>query len=116
MFFYKGRNDDQIKMHGFRIELNEINNVLCKNPLVADAITIPLKRNNEVKKIISFVIVTTSVDQNEFKEIISSFLSKSLPGYMIPGDIVIVKEFPYSASHKIDKAKLASDYIALQTS
>jgi len=116
MFFYKGRNDDQIKMHGFRIELNEISNMLCKNPLVADAITIPLKRNNEVKKIISFIIVTTSVDQKEFKEMIISFLSKSLPGYMVPGDIVIVKEFPYSANHKIDKAKLASDYIALQTS
>jgi D-alanine--poly(phosphoribitol) ligase subunit 1 len=115
MFFFRGRNDDQVKMHGFRIELNEISKVLCKNRLVADAVTIPLKRNNEVKKIISFVIVNTPVDQKEFKDLIIPFLSKLLPGYMIPGNIVIVKEFPYSASHKIDKAKLASDYIASQT-
>jgi len=116
MFFYKGRNDDQVKMHGFRIELNEISNVLCKHELVADAVTVPLKRNNEVKKIVSFVTVTTSINEKELKEIIIPFLSRLLPGYMIPGDIVIVKEFPYSTSHKIDKAKLVSDYIALQTS
>jgi len=116
MFFCKGRNDDQIKMHGFRIELSEISNVLRKNELLVDAVTVPLKRNNEVKKIISFVIVKTSIDAKELKKIIDPFLAKALPDYMIPGDIVIVKEFPYSASHKIDKAKLASDYIALQTS
>jgi D-alanine--poly(phosphoribitol) ligase subunit 1 len=116
MFFYKGRNDDQIKMHGFRIELSEISNVLCKNELIIDAITIPLKRNNEVKKIISFVIVKITINPEQLIEQLLSFLSKSLPNYMIPGDIVIVKEFPYNANHKIDKAKLASDYIFSQTS
>jgi D-alanine--poly(phosphoribitol) ligase subunit 1 len=115
MFFCKGRNDDQIKMHGFRIELSEISNVLCKNELILDAITIPLKRNNEVKKIISFVILKTDIEQEKLKELLFSFLSISLPDYMIPGDIILLKEFPYNASHKIDKAKLASDYIASQT-
>jgi D-alanine--poly(phosphoribitol) ligase subunit 1 len=114
MLFFAGRNDDQIKLHGFRIELNEISNVLCKQELIADAVTIPLKRNNEVKKIISFVITKNPIHQNELKKIIIPVLSKSLPYYMIPGDIVILKEFPYSTSHKIDKAKLTSDYIASQ--
>lgn len=115
MVFYLGRNDDQVKMHGFRIELNEISNVICKNPLIADAVTVPLKRNNEVKKLVSFVTLNSSVQQSALKEQLVPFLEKALPYYMIPGDIVIVNEFPHSTSHKIDKGKLIEDYIRSQT-
>lgn len=115
MVFYLGRNDDQVKMHGFRIELNEISNVICKNSLVADAVTVPLKRNNEVKKLVSFVTLNSSIPQSELKEQLIPFLEKALPYYMIPGDIVIVNEFPHSSSHKIDKNKLIENYIRLQT-
>ena len=114
IIFFLGRNDDQVKMHGFRIELNEISNVICRNPLISDAITVPLKRNNEVKKIISFVMVKSTISQHELSEIIVPFLEKSLPYYMIPGDIIIVSNFPYNSSHKIDKNKLIEEYILRQ--
>jgi len=115
MLFYLGRNDDQVKMHGFRIELNEISNVICRHELIADAVTVPLKRNNEVKKIISFVTVKSPVEQALLKEQLIPFLEKALPYYMIPGDVVIVKEFPHSVSHKIDKGKLVEQYLKAQT-
>lgn len=116
MLFYLGRNDDQVKMHGFRIELNEISNVICKHELIADAVTVPLKRNNEVKKIISFVTVKNTIAQASLKEQLIPFLEKALPYYMIPGDVVIVTEFPHSVSHKIDKGKLVEEYVKTQTS
>jgi D-alanine--poly(phosphoribitol) ligase subunit 1 len=116
MVFYLGRNDDQVKMHGFRIELNEISNVICKHELIADAVTVPLKRNNEVKKIISFVTVKNNIEQASLKEQLIPFLEKALPYYMIPGDVVIVTEFPHSVSHKIDKNKLVEEYVKAQTS
>ena len=50
LLFCLGRNDDQVKLHGYRIELNEISNVLCKHESVSDAVSIALKRGNEVKK------------------------------------------------------------------
>ncbi len=111
MLFCKGRNDDQIKMHGFRIELNEITNVICKNELVSTAVTVGLKRNNEVKKIVSFVISKNTVSNYELKETLVNYLKQSLPYYMIPGDIDIVNEFPYSTSHKIDRKKLIDEYL-----
>ncbi|MFA7081406.1 MAG: AMP-binding protein [Bacteroidales bacterium] len=111
MLFCIGRNDDQIKMHGFRIELNEISMVICENSLVSEAITIALKRNNEVKKIISFVILEDDISKEDLVSILIPFLEKKLPYYMIPGDIDIVKEFPYNISHKIDKNTLISDYL-----
>jgi D-alanine--poly(phosphoribitol) ligase subunit 1 len=115
MLFYLGRNDDQVKMHGFRIELNEISNVICKNELITDAVTVPLKRNNEVKKIISFVTVKNSIESTPLKDQLIPFLEKALPYYMIPGDIIIVNEFPHSTSHKIDKNKLIAEYLKEKT-
>lgn len=114
MVFCIGRNDDQVKMHGFRIELNEISNVICKIEFISDAVTIALKRNNEVKKIVSFVVLKKIIEKDELIKQLHLFLEKTLPYYMIPGDIVIVNKFPYSTSHKIDKNKLIEDYLKKQ--
>ncbi len=114
MLFCIGRNDDQIKIHGFRVELSEISNVICKMDLVSDAVSIALKRNNEVKKIIGFVILKKIVSKEVLLKHILPFLEKTLPYYMIPGDIVIVNYFPYTASHKIDKNKLIEEYLHKQ--
>ena len=111
MLFCIGRNDDQIKMHGFRIELNEISAVICTYPAIADAVTIALKRNNEVKKIVTFVILSEKMLKNELLLQLIPFLEQKLPYYMIPGDVDIVNEFPYSISHKIDKNKLIENYL-----
>jgi D-alanine--poly(phosphoribitol) ligase subunit 1 len=110
MLFIKERADDQIKLHGYRIELNEINAVLCKYPYVVNAVTLPLKRNNEVKKIVSFV-VTDKKDTIHLKEELINVLQQQLPQYMIPGDIIFIDELPYTINHKIDKNKLLQDYL-----
>lgn len=112
LLFYMGRNDDQIKMHGYRIELNEIANVVCKHALVKDAVAVPLKRGNEVKKIIAFIILKDQIqDKDQFQKQLSLFLEKLLPYYMIPGDIMLMNDFIYSSSHKIDKNKLIDLYL-----
>lgn len=114
LLFFIGRNDDQVKMHGFRIELNEISSVICKHPLLADAVTVALKRGNEVKKIISFLITKKEMPEDTLRSELLPYLEKKLPYYMIPGDWMIVSEFPYSTSHKIDKNKLIETYMEKQ--
>ncbi|MGD0710004.1 MAG: AMP-binding protein [Bacteroidales bacterium] len=114
MLFCKGRNDDQIKMHGYRIELNEITNTICKNDLISDAVTVGLKRNNQVKKIVSFVILKKAIIKEELIKQLVPFLERTLPYYMIPGDIDIVDKFPYNSSYKIDKLKLIDEYLKRQ--
>ncbi len=111
ILFFLGRNDDQIKMNGFRIELNEISEVIFKSNLITDVTTVALKRNGAVKKIISFIIPKAATNNEETKIQIADFLEKNLPYYMIPGDYVFVIEFPYGSSHKIDKNKLISTYL-----
>lgn len=110
LLFCLGRNDDQVKLHGYRIELNEISNVLCTHPLVSDAVSIALKRGNEVKKIISFVIPVNE-SEHPTREHLSAFLGEQLPYYMVPGDVALVEDFPYNSNHKIDKNQLTERYV-----
>lgn len=114
ILYFVGRNDDQIKLHGFRIELQEISTHIADFDFVQDAITIPLKRDHEVKKIITFIKTGKNQIPSNFKDIIFSILSNKIPYYMIPSDIIAVEEFPYSSSHKADKKKLAEWYIQNQ--
>ncbi len=110
-----GRNDDLIKLHGYRIELSEISNEIMKEEEVLIAVTIPLKRGKEIKRIVSFII--TTVDTKKHDELLNGIykrLNIHLPSYMLPGDIKIIEKFPYNKNHKIDKAKLVEMYIKLQ--
>lgn len=111
MLFFNGRNDEQVKLHGYRIELDEINYHLRCISFVDNAVTLPLKKGEDVKRLLSFVILKqkTNLPVNPAAEIINR-LRLSLPSYMVPGEIVIVDEFPYNANHKIDRFKLLELY------
>ena len=106
MLFFANRKDELIKLHGFRIELGEIDKEFTNNKNVNEAITIPLKRGTEVMKLITFLIVNNAININDLKEEIS----KILPYYMIPSDIIVLDKFPYNTNHKIDKNELANIY------
>lgn len=114
LLFCLGRNDDQVKMNGFRIELDEISQVILKNKKLADAICVGLSRNNEVKKIIAFIIIKQACNTQELIHEIKQHLQNNLPYYMIPGDILIVDSFPVNVSHKVDKNKLIEQYLKVQ--
>lgn len=106
LLFFANRKDELIKLHGFRIELGEIDKELLIDKMVSESITIPLKRGNDVAKIISFVIGSKSLDI----EVLKHNISKNLPYYMIPSDIVVLDKFPYNSNHKIDKNELINIY------
>jgi D-alanine--poly(phosphoribitol) ligase subunit 1 len=114
LLFCLGRNDDQVKMNGFRIELDEISQVILKNEMLADAICVGLSRNNEVKKIIAFIIIKQACNTQELIHEIKQNLQNNLPYYMMPGEVVIVDSFPVNVSHKVDKNKLIEQYLKVQ--
>lgn len=111
LLFYNGRKDEQVKLHGFRIELGDINAQLLKTEFITEAATVPLRRGSEVKKIISFVIAKTVMSRSTLILKLMQHLESSLPLYMIPSEIIILEKFPYSSNHKIDKAKLIDIYM-----
>jgi D-alanine--poly(phosphoribitol) ligase subunit 1 len=110
MLFCKGRNDDQIKLHGYRIELNEITAKIEELSIVVKAETIPLKRNDEVKKIVSLVEVE-NLEDAPTKNSVMQFLAETLPVYMIPSDIKFIDKMPLNQNGKADKKALELIYL-----
>ncbi|MFA7273721.1 MAG: AMP-binding protein [Crocinitomicaceae bacterium] len=110
MLFFSGRNDDLVKLHGYRIELNEINATILKQSCIENAATIALKRNGEVKKIVS--LVQFKVGMERTKEALSELLAESLPVYMIPSDFKTVQEIPLNQNGKADRNRLTEIYMA----
>jgi D-alanine--poly(phosphoribitol) ligase subunit 1 len=110
LLFCRGRNDDQVKLRGYRIELNEITSKLEMLDFVHMAVTIALKRNEEVKKIVSMVVLKIEREGNVKTEI-QEFLQRHMPEYMIPSDIKVVESFPLNQNGKIDKSLLPDLYL-----
>lgn len=110
LFFYLGRNDNQVKLNGYRIELEEIANVLLSHPQIRNAAVVPLTSGHVTKKIISFVIADESGFQN-INEELKTFLLKFLPSYMIPSEFIVKQEFPLNSNYKTDKKTLLESYM-----
>ena len=108
MLFFMGRKDDLIKLHGYRIEIGEIDKAIENNEIVEQSITVPLKRGTEVAKLVSFIKLHHP--ESNIVENINNQLSEKLPYYMIPSGIIVCDDYPYNANHKIDKKALIDIY------
>ncbi len=113
-----GRIDDQIKLRGQRIELNEISSTIRQSERVKDAITL-LVRTDEVSSdhlIAFFVPATVNSDQfvplpfTEDVKLLHSdlfnHLSAGVPSYMVPSYLVPISKLPVTASGKLDRRTL----------
>lgn len=92
-----GRTDDQVKIKGFRVELDSISAVLEGMPTCKRAVA--LKYDNE--NLIAFVSPET-IKEEDAKAAIES----TLPYYCIPTKIIAMHELPKTSRGKIDKALL----------
>ena len=94
-----GRTDSQVKVRGYRIELDEITAKLMAQPSVAAAAVI-VRLLGETDQIVSFLIPAANekIDQAQLRHA----LAKRLPPYMIPALFEIVTELPRLTSGKID--------------
>lgn len=92
-----GRTDDQVKICGFRVELDSVSSIIEKMPESKRAIT--LKIDN--RTLISFVS-----PQNIDPEIIKKQVAEILPYYCVPAIVVTMPELPMTNRGKIDRKKL----------
>ncbi|KAI9724316.1 MAG: NRPS [Candelaria pacifica] len=92
----------QVKLRGQRLELGEVENVLCNARGVTHA----------TAAVIDDVLVAFClIESNEvLRQDIMDRCRLWLPAYMVPGDLVLLREAPRLLSGKIDKGKLESDY------
>lgn len=105
--FYCGRMDLQIKLHGYRIELEDIEQNILNLEHVKNTAVTPNIQEGKVKSLTAHIIYDMEVD-NKFKtgQLIKSSLKNYLPDYMIPKKINFLTAFPMTINGKCDRKKL----------
>ena len=105
-----GRNDFQVKINGLRIELSEIEAVICSINNV-DSAAIIVKNINNKNTLVAFY-----TGEKDCEEQIKDTCFNKLPKYMVPGKIVHLDSLPLNSNGKLDKSKLADINVAFTTS
>ena len=100
-FEFFGRNDNQIKLRGFRVELDEIENVCCSFDGVKQTKVI-VRNNGSEDYLAMFFTADKQIDLNE----LTNYLSSKLTYYMVPQAIKQLDKMPLNSSGKIDKNAL----------
>jgi D-alanine--poly(phosphoribitol) ligase subunit 1 len=114
MLFCHGRMDQQIKLNGYRIELEEIEQVLSASNSVLGCSIVPIKdADGAVLRLVAFVILADGCHhlvKKDLRLLLDAELLTKLPPYMRPSEYFVVDSFPLSANSKIDKKALLNLY------
>lgn len=111
---YLGRTDDQIKLRGLRLDLNEIKYYLLQQKNIEDAVVI-CHENNFQQTLLAFIKPKKNLHIQLNPSEIKSLLGRELPHYMLPSAFIPLENFPLKANGKINKEKILAEYINLQS-
>ncbi|MCZ2492284.1 D-alanine--poly(phosphoribitol) ligase subunit DltA [Dellaglioa carnosa] len=112
MLLYRGRIDFQVKLHGYRIELEEVDHHVASAPYVKQAITIPkYDKDHKVSQLIAYVVQKEHpFDRDiELTAAIKKDMAETTMSYMIPQKFVYVDSLPLTQNGKIDRKKLINE-------
>ena len=106
MLYYGGRIDLQVKLHGYRIELGDIESNLVKMEEIESAVVVPKMQDGKVKYLQGYVVSHFDDKSNAQVKNIKAFLKQFLPEYMVPKRIIFIDNMPLTANGKADRKKL----------
>ena len=101
---FLGRLDNQVKIHGIRIELEEIERQLVAYGSISQSIIITV--GNAHKKLVAYYTSVSIIDSS----LIIDYLSAKLPKIMIPSEFIFIESFPTTQNGKIDRKGLENLY------
>lgn len=109
---FKGRGDFQVKINGYRVELNDIKVKIENVKGIKDVLIYVANENND-KKIIAIYTATNKIS----KEKIIEELKDQLPFYEIPKLFIQVEQIPLNKNGKVDTLevnKLIEKYTSVE--
>ena len=99
---FLGRMDNQVKLHGLRIELDEISNVINTYKSIKQSIAV-VKQNSEGEDYLAaYFIASENIDIDDLYKHIKKYLTE----YMVPQSIMQLDKFPMNVNGKVDKKAL----------
>ena len=114
---FLGRSDRQVKIHGFRIELEEVEAILRQHPAVRQAVATVREDELDNQRLVAYVSLHNSTSD------LRHFVQERLPEYMVPTAFVILNAIPLTPNGKVDykalpapeASELEKNYIAPRT-
>ncbi len=103
---YLGRNDQQVKIRGVRMELPEIESQLNQIPEITQSVVLAIETDQSDKKLVAFLVTSTGQDLSI--EQVRHHLKAYLPLTMIPSEFVFLRELPLTPNGKIDRKALVA--------
>lgn len=104
---YLGRKDRVIKIRGYRVNLMEIEYALCRCEGVRDAVVCPIYLAVDQLRLVAFIY---TVDESLCEQNIIEILKHTLPEYMCPSRVMILRTFPLTRNGKVDTQTLIENY------
>lgn len=104
---YLGRTDNQVKVRGHRIELEEIEAALSLCAGIRHAVV--TVREDGDKRLVAYVTGEVTTDE------VRHLLKEQMPEYMIPSSIVVLEAMPLTSNGKVDRQALPDPALELET-
>lgn len=107
---FLGRLDNQVKIRGVRIELNEVENKLLLHPKLANAVVTvePSQSSQTSDSVLSAYIVSSKQSEVPTAHELRQFLRRSLPDPAVPTKFLQIDEIPLLSSGRVDYSALAA--------
>ncbi len=101
---FVGRTDYQVKIHGYRIETNEIVSVINQHQAINASVVVAHEDTAGDKRLIAYIVFAPDeyIDAAPLREA----LATQLPDYMIPTTFVVLESLPQTHNGKVDRSAL----------
>ncbi|HEU4321538.1 MAG TPA: MupA/Atu3671 family FMN-dependent luciferase-like monooxygenase [Roseiflexaceae bacterium] len=113
---FVGRQDHQIKLRGFRIELEEVEAVLARHSGVREVVAVVRTLAANDTRLLAYIVPhippAGEGDAEELLAALRQLAHEHLPASMVPSQIVALPALPHTANGKIDRALLPVPQVA----
>jgi len=100
---FLGRVDHQVKVRGYRIELEEIEAALEQHSGVIQAAVVVCEHETRDMRLIGYVRLKQSMNKGDLR----NYLLERLPEYMVPNLLIEMEKLPQTPHGKVDRRALA---------
>ncbi len=98
VIIYAGRADRQVKIHGYRIEMGEVEATISRYPGIKEVIVVEKRDNIDENYLSAYFVSDIKIQITD----LLSFLTQQLPKYMIPVRISQIDKIPLTLNGKVD--------------
>jgi non-ribosomal peptide synthetase component F/thioesterase domain-containing protein len=103
---YLGRLDRQVKVRGYRIELESVEAALRSSPDVVNGVVVARRTKGGDVRMIAYAVPAAPGDPEALSDRVLTHLFDSLPGFSVPDAVMPIPDIPLTVSGKIDERAL----------